>query len=76
MVARGDDGKRSVLVVHLKGDSATYEVSELTGSLSDYRTLLKIDGGTGNRIVEMPFEGKIPFEGYGVAVVTKPAPRT
>ncbi len=73
VVARGDDGQCSVLVVHLKGDSATYALSELTDGLNDYRTLLKIDASTGNRIMETSFEGRISFEGYGVAVVTVPA---
>jgi len=70
VVARGDDGQRSAVVVHLKGYSATYALAELTGSLADYDTLLKIDAGTGNRIVEMRFDGRIRFEGYGVAAVT------
>jgi hypothetical protein len=70
VVARGEDGRRSALVVHLGGGSATYDVSELVGGQADFRRLLKIDGGTGNRVVEEPCDGRIPFEGYGVAVVT------
>jgi hypothetical protein len=72
VTSRGDDGRRSALFVHLKGDAATYNLSEITGGdgLADYRTLLKIDGGTENRIVQAPFDGRISFQGYGVAVVT------
>jgi hypothetical protein len=70
-VARGDDGQRSALFVHLKGDAATYNVADFTGGDgAAYRTLHKIDGGTDNRIVQTPFDGRISFNGYGVAVVT------
>jgi hypothetical protein len=37
--------------------------------------LLKIDAGTGGRVVEAPCAGTVTFEGYGVAVVTN-APLT
>jgi hypothetical protein len=70
VVARGDDGRRSALVVHLGGGPATYDVSELVGGPADFGRLFKIDGGTGNRVVEEPCDGRIPFEGYGVAVLT------
>lgn len=69
-VARGEDGQRSALFVHLQDKAATYTVSDLTDSRADYHTLLKIDHGTGNRIVETAFKGAVSFEGYGVAVVT------
>jgi hypothetical protein len=70
VVARGEDGRRSALLVHLKDEAATYAVSELTGDRVDYRRALQIDHGTGNRVVERPYEGTVSFEGYGVAVVT------
>jgi hypothetical protein len=31
---------------------------------------LRIDAGTGNRVVIEPFDGTVRFDGYGVAVVT------
>src|SRR3989441_2696048 len=76
VVGRGDDGRRSALLVHLKDEMATYAVSDLAGGLADCGMLLKIDRGTGNRAVELICEGMVTFEGYGVAVVTNAAPRT
>jgi hypothetical protein len=40
----------------------------------DCEILLKIDEGTGNRVVRARCDGKVMFEGYGVAVVTNIAP--
>src|SRR5262249_10689370 len=70
VVARGDEGRRSVLLVHLKGDAAGYALTDLVGDCANHQRLLKIDGSTGNRLVEAPFEGVVSFDGYGVAVVT------
>ena len=75
-VARGEDGRRSALLVHRKDQPATYALSELAGDLADGRTLLKIDGGTENRVVESAYDGTVAFAGYGVAVVTNAAPDT
>ena len=70
VLARGDDGRRSALLVHLKGDAATYDLAELGCGSPVFKRLLKIDGSTGNAIVDKPFDGNVHFEGYGVAVVT------
>jgi hypothetical protein len=73
VVARGEDGRRSALFVHLAGKAATYAAADLTGSRADYQTFLKIDEGTGNRLAEAPFDGAVAFDGYGVAVATTAA---
>jgi hypothetical protein len=70
VVVRGDDGRHSALLVHLRPGKAAYAIAELDGRLADCRRLLKIDAGTGGRVVETPCEGTVTFEGYGVAVVT------
>ncbi|HEV8344788.1 MAG TPA: hypothetical protein VGR30_20705 [Candidatus Binatia bacterium] len=75
VVARGEDGQGSALFVHLQDKAASYAVSDLTDSRADYQSLLKIDDGTGNRIVEMAFKKTISFEGYGVVVVTTKEPK-
>ncbi len=75
-VARGRKDRWSVLLVHLKDETSTYDASDLDSTLADCRTLLKIDGGTENRVVETTYDGTVIFEGYGVAVVTNAvAPR-
>jgi hypothetical protein len=70
VVARGEGGRHSALLVHTQERSAAYAVTELDGRLAGCTRLLKIDAGTGNRVVETACEGTVAFEGYGVAVVT------
>ncbi len=71
VIARGDDGQRSALFVHLRAEAASYLVSDFDDNLAAVgQLLLKIDEGTGNRVVVLPFNGWVDFEGYGVAVVT------
>lgn len=75
-VAWGEDGRRSALLVHIRDEVASYKAAEWAEKLSGCRTLLKLDRGTGNRILTRPWDGRISFEGYGVAVVTTEAPET
>jgi hypothetical protein len=70
VAADGEGGRRSVLVVHRKDEIAVCAADEWTDGSTDYRTLLKIDRGMGGRVVEERFDGRVRFEGYGVAVVT------
>jgi hypothetical protein len=70
VVASGERGGRSVLLVHRKDEAAAYAVDELTGGQADYHLLLKIDRGTDGRVAEGRFDGRVRFEGYGVAVAT------
>jgi hypothetical protein len=70
VVADGEGGRQSVLIVHRKDEQAAYAVEELTGGQTGYRTLLKIDGGTEGRVAQGRCKGRVSFEGCGVAVVT------
>ncbi len=74
VVARGEDGRRSALFVHRSETPATYRLADLAGDLSACDTLLKIDEGTGNRIVQTALDGVLRFDGYGVAVATNAGP--
>jgi hypothetical protein len=76
VVARGEAGRRSALLVHLKDVAAVYALSELDADLAECRRLLKIDHGTSNQVMETTCGGTVSFEGYGVAVVTNAAPPT
>jgi hypothetical protein len=69
-IARGEDGQLSTLIVHLQDEPATYHVAQLHGALSQCSTLLKLDRGTDHQIIDVPFDGTVSFQGYGVAVVT------
>jgi hypothetical protein len=70
VVGRGADGRRSALIVHLKEQPASYDLSRLVPGLSDCRSLQKIDSGTDNQIVAQIADAKVRFDGFGVAAVT------
>jgi hypothetical protein len=74
VVARGEDGRLTALLVHLQEKEATYTVSELDARLAGCGRLLKLDAGSGGRVAELPCEGTVTFAGYGVAAVTNAAP--
>ena len=74
VVARGEGGRLSGLLVHMSDKSETYSVDSLDNALSDCDILLKIDEGSGNQIVTGRCGGKITIDGYGVAVVTNSMP--
>ena len=74
VVARGDAGRLSAVLVHLSDRVETFSVSGLDQGLTDCDILLKIDEGTGNEVVRGRCDGTVTFEGYGVAVVTNTAP--
>src|SRR5262245_18583747 len=69
-VARGDDGRRSAVIVHLKGGPGRFAVADLIGNGAAYTRLLKFEAGTGGAVAEVPFDGTVEFDGYGVAAVT------
>lgn len=70
VVAAGAGGRRSTLIVHRNDVTAAYAADELTGEPAAYDTLLKLDRGTDGRVAEERFDGRVRFEGYGVAVAT------
>src|SRR5262249_31800162 len=74
VVARGDEGRLSALLVHTRHDKASYAVGGLDTRLTSCARLLKIDAATGGGVIEAPCEGSVTFEGYGVAVVTNASP--
>jgi hypothetical protein len=74
VIARGEDQRLSAVLVHLSDKALTYSVSDLDKGLSNCDILLKLDEGTGNRVVSGKCTGEVMFEGYGVAVVTNITP--
>jgi len=71
VVARGNNGRRSALLVHLSGEPVSYAVEEIVPHLADCEVVYKIDEGTGNQTIQMAYEGRVSINGYGVAVITK-----
>jgi Glycosyl hydrolases family 39 len=70
VVAGDDSGRLSGLIVHLADETATYDLADLGKGLDELPVRLKVDGGTGNEVLESPSDGTLSFEGFGVAVVT------
>ena len=70
VVAEADDGRRSILIAHLRDEPAAYSIYEFGADLAGCRTLLKIDDETGNKIIATTCDGTLSFQGYGVAVAT------
>ncbi len=75
VVACGEGGRRSVLVVHQKEEPASYDLAKLVPEITGLRTVLKIDNGSNNQIVETGYDGRIHFDGFGVAAVTTESSR-
>jgi hypothetical protein len=74
VIAWGEAGRRSALLVHLLDTEATYDLAELAGhDVAGFSTLLKLDRGTPGGPVAKPMSGTLTFEGQGVAVVTNVA---
>ena len=70
VVARGENGRRSVFLVHLADGTACYELSALIGDCGDLRRLFKIDSSSEDRVIETAADSVIRFDGYGVAALT------
>jgi hypothetical protein len=73
VACREGRSRRSLLVVHQKEESASYDPEHLVPGLTGLRTVLRIDEGSGNQIVQMKYDGRIHFDGFGVAAVTTEA---
>ena len=58
----------------LSDKQATYPLSGLANDLSNCDILLKMDEGTGNGVISRKYDGRVTFQGYGVAVVTNKTP--
>jgi hypothetical protein len=69
-IACGEGGRQSAVIVHQKETAAAYDIAELIPNITDLKTTFKIDEGSNSQIVERRYDGKIHFDGFGVAVVT------
>jgi hypothetical protein len=58
------------VLVHLCDRPAVYDLADLDASLDVGGIVHKIDEGTGNTVVSVRTDGKIVFDGYGVAAIT------
>lgn len=70
-----DAGRLSGVLVNTGAKPQTLAVADWDPELARAREVLRLDESTGNRVVREPFDGRVRFHGYGVAVVST-APST
>jgi hypothetical protein len=70
VTAWNDDGRFSGVFVQTADAPRALTVCDWDDRLSACEEVLKVDAGTGKRVVREPFDGIVRFDGYGVAVVT------
>jgi hypothetical protein len=76
VVVRGDDGRRSGVFVNTGPQPRALIAADWAGGPKDCRQVLRLDAGTGGRLVREPFDGTATLEGYGIAVVSNAAQDT
>ncbi len=70
------EDRLSGVFVNTSASPKTIDVSAWDRGLHACDDILLVDTSTGNQVVRMPFDGKIRFDGYGMAVVTNAADAT
>jgi hypothetical protein len=73
VAAWNDGGRFSGVFVRTADTPRTLTVCDWDDRLSACEEVLKVDAGTGRRVVREPFNGTVRFDGCGVAVVTNAA---
>ena len=76
VVVWGDDGRRSGVFVNTGPQPRALITSDWVSAPNDCRQLLRLDAGTGGRLVREPYDGTVILEGYGIAVVSNAAQDT
>jgi hypothetical protein len=75
VVAWTDAGRLSGVFVNTGARAHVLTVADWDPELAQCQETLRLDTGTGERIVREPFNGTVRLDGYGVAVVsTAPSP--
>jgi hypothetical protein len=81
IIARNDAGRRSAVLVNTLPRTQSLDVSRWAGGLGGgglggCSDALRLDSGTGGRIVRERCRGSVRIEGYGLAVVTDDSAET
>ena len=58
------------LLTHQKETPALFELAKFVPDSGGLQTCLTLDEGSSGRITESRFDGRVAFDGFGVAVVT------
>jgi len=70
VVSRRDGGPLSGVFVNTGARPQTLAAADWDQELKGCREVLRLDAGTGGRIVREPFDGTVRLDGYGVAVAS------
>jgi hypothetical protein len=70
IVAFGDGGRRSGVFVNTSAKPLQLKSRDWDAALDTCGHVLRLDAGTGGRIVSEAHEGIVSLDGYGIAVVT------
>jgi hypothetical protein len=72
----GNDGRRSGVFVNTGPQPRALITADWDGGPKDCRQVLRLDTGTGGRVVREPFDGTVTLDGYGIAVLSNAAQET
>lgn len=70
VVAWNEQGRRSAVFVNTSAKPVKLTVAAWDDRFKSDDMVLKLDGGTGNRIARERFDGTVSLAGYGIAVVS------
>ena len=70
VVAWDDSGRRSGVFVNTTARPRVLNVSDWEERLETCKRILRVDAGTGGRVVQDRFDGTVSLNAYGVAVAT------
>jgi hypothetical protein len=76
IIARNDAGRLSAVLVNTLPRTQSLDVSRWAGGPGGCSDALRLDSGTGGRIVRERCRGSVRIEGYGLAVVTDDSAET
>ena len=76
IIARNDAGRLSAVLVNTLPRTQSLDVSRWGGELGGCSDALRLDSGTGGRVVRERCRGSVRIEGYGLAVVTDDSAET
>lgn len=74
VAAWGPGRAKSAIFVNTAREASTIVPAEWEPGLEGCADVLRLDGGTRERVVREPFGGRITLQGYGMAVVTSVTP--
>ncbi len=72
----GEDGRRSGVFVNTGPQPRALLPSDWVAGPKDCRQVLRLDTGTGGKVVRERFDGTVTLDGYGVAVLSNAAQAT